>query len=100
MVTKGFIKRNNCDYYLVNQNGFNNALYDYFEANDREKKDIRAQAAECYPKSYPCIMHIDSYNTFEGGRLFAKFDYNLPRIKQLAYETRQKIHPNRHGAPI
>ena len=76
------------DYFLYNQNGFNNSLY-YAQGLDledpkagiynggkwSEKKYIRHLARDCYPKSYPCFMRIWNYHTFEGGRLFAEFTY-------------------------
>lgn len=63
------------EYFCWNQNGFNNALYYHFEANDKEKKGIREQARYNYPLHYPCIMKIWRYHTFEAGRLIAEFEY-------------------------
>ena len=64
------------EYFCWNQNGFKNALYHFFEANnDNEKKEAKERAESCYPKQYPCIMKIWSHNTFEGHRLYADFYY-------------------------
>lgn len=75
------------DYYVYNQNGFNNALY-YSQGLDdfndpmqgiykwgSEKKEIRKMAKDCYPTKYPCIMRIYTYHTFESGILCAEFIY-------------------------
>lgn len=42
-------------YEVYNQNGFNNALYHYF--NDRDKVSIR-QMVQNYPTHYPCEIYI------------------------------------------
>lgn len=72
------------DYFLWNQNGFNNALYDHFGCADWDYKEFkkyspkqyaRHLARDNYPATYPCYMRIWCYHTFEGGRLFAEFVY-------------------------
>ena len=72
------------DYFIWNQNGFNNALYHHYDVDDwnykrykeySPKKDARQSVQGCYPKKYPCFMRIYCYQTFEAGRLIAKFEY-------------------------
>lgn len=72
------------DYFLWNQNGFNNALYYHYDVQDWDdksykgyspKKYARQSVHDCYPKRYPCFMRIWGYHTFESGRLIANFEY-------------------------
>lgn len=44
-------------YKAFNQNGFNNALYDFFGAIDDEKKEVR-QMVQNYPAKYPSTFLI------------------------------------------
>lgn len=64
-------------YIANNQNGFNNALYDYFQATDTgdtnaySKKQVR-EMVQNIPPYYPVgIVIIDQ--TFECGRLYLEF---------------------------
>jgi hypothetical protein len=59
-----------------NQNGFNNALYDFYEAVDESfppfwpysKKDVRGMVQN-WPKKYPCNINIID-KTHECGRIY------------------------------
>lgn len=69
-------------YHIENQNGFNNALYDYFEASDDvkdnsySKKKIR-EMVQNYPQSYPTYFVVID-QSFESGRVYIEtFDLNL-----------------------
>jgi len=69
-------KLNSFIYSVKNQNGFNNACYDFFEAKNESidncysKKEVR-DMVENYPKKYPCeFMIIDK--TFECLRFYVK----------------------------
>ncbi len=61
-------------YKVKNQNGFNNALYDYFGASDNEEPNTYTKSKvremiQNYPKIYPTtIVIID--NSFECGRVY------------------------------
>lgn len=61
-------------YHVENQNGFNNALYDYFDVlrddggGTREKKEIR-EMVQNFPKKYPTtIVIVDQ--SFECRRVY------------------------------
>lgn len=61
-------------YNVENQNGFNNALYDYFSATDdgnnntKSKKTVK-EMVQNFPKIYPTtIIIIDQ--SFECGRVY------------------------------
>lgn len=57
---------------VYNQNGFNNALYDYYkdsiDCGDYTKKDIR-RMVQNWPKSYPATIIIKDL-TFECSRIY------------------------------
>lgn len=44
-------------YKVENQNGFNNALYHYYDSKNFSKKEIRSMV-ENYPTVYPCEIYI------------------------------------------
>lgn len=67
-------------YNVENQNGFNNALYDYFQASDKEqpntytKRKIREMIRD-FPKIYPrTIVIVDM--SFECGCVYIE-DFDL-----------------------
>ena len=74
---KGFRKHSKHCYTVKNQNGLNNALYDYFGAtNDgdngtRSKKSVRKLVTDI-PKYYPITMVIVDL-TFECERLYLEY---------------------------
>ena len=61
-------------YTAENQNGFNNAMYDYFNATDngvdntRTKKEVR-EMIQNFPISYPCAFAIVDMS-FECSRVY------------------------------
>jgi hypothetical protein len=65
-------------YIVENQNGFNNALYDYFK--DYEKERVR-KMVQNYPEHYPTtIIIIDQ--SFECNRVYIEcFD-----IKEISHQ--------------
>lgn len=72
-----FIKHSGHLYTVENQNGFNNALYDYFDVNtdhrSEEDKNYRKQEIrkmiQIFPNYYPAsIVIIDQ--SFECGRIY------------------------------
>ena len=71
---KNYEKVTHSVYSVENQNGFNNALYDYFNANDDgtnnafSKKEVR-KMIQNFPEKYPTsIVIIDQ--TFECNRIY------------------------------
>ena len=74
---KGFRKHSGHCYTIKNQNGLNNALYDYFGAtNDgnnctRSKKTVRELVTDI-PNYYPMTMVIVDL-TFECNRLYLEY---------------------------
>jgi hypothetical protein len=72
-----FIKHTGHCYTIKNQNGLNNALYDYFNATDdgnnstRSKKSVR-ELVNDIPKYYPITMVIVDL-TFECNRLYIEY---------------------------
>lgn len=81
MENKNFIKLSNSIYIANNQNGFNQAVYDFFGHNDNElpiyhtKKELRSMNYNYphYDKSgnhpYPCMFAIVD-DTFNQGRYY------------------------------
>lgn len=69
MNSKGFIKHTGHLYTVKNQNGFNNALYDYFK--NVKKQDVRKMVND-FPKKYPISMIIVDLN-FVCGRVYFEF---------------------------
>jgi hypothetical protein len=71
-------------YIVENQNGFNNALYDYFECDKKgsmNKDEVRSMIQN-FPKNYPTeIIIIDQ--SFECGRIYIE-EFNAS-IKELAH---------------
>jgi ATP-dependent helicase/DNAse subunit B len=70
-----FKKETGFRYKVKNQNGLNNALYDFYdpENNGRTKIDIR-KALENYPIKYPCkIFIIDQM--FECRKIYLDIEY-------------------------
>jgi hypothetical protein len=70
-----FKKETGFRYKIKNQNGSNNALYDYYEPEDngRTKGKIR-EALQNFPTKYPCkITIIDQM--FECGRIYVDVEY-------------------------
>jgi len=69
-------------YNVENQNGFNNALYDYFNATDVDKKKVR-EMVQNFPEIYPTtIVIIDQ--SFECGRIYIEnfdLDYEAHSYK-------------------
>lgn len=71
---KNFLKISGHVYYVKNQNGFINALYDYFCATDDGKDNTYSKQQvrkmiENFPESYPTnIVIIDQ--SFECGRVY------------------------------
>lgn len=66
-----FKKITNHLYTVENQNGFNNALYDYFQCideNSKSKKEVR-EMIQNFPKTYPTTFVIID-QSFECGRVF------------------------------
>ena len=61
-------------YHVENQNGFNNALYDYFGATDdgmnctHSKKGVR-KMVQNYPETYPTTIVIIN-QSFECSRIY------------------------------
>lgn len=81
MRPKGNFKRISGHMYKVyNQNGLNNALYDYFNVDDGEgysggytKERVR-KMLENWPKKYPCkIIIVDQ--SFECARVYLETIY-------------------------
>lgn len=70
MAKKSFIRQSGHCYLVKNQNGFNNALYDYFYLDDctYTKKEIRSMV-QTFPTSYPCTIVIIN-QVFECKRLY------------------------------
>jgi len=70
-----FRKETNFRYKIKNQNGLNNALYDFYdpENNGRTKKEIR-KALQNYPTKYPCRITIVD-NMFKCARIFVDIEY-------------------------
>jgi hypothetical protein len=54
-------------YLIKNQNGFNNAIYDFMDAENNEKESIR-KAVQNFPTKYPTIISIYS-QMFECSRI-------------------------------
>ena len=74
IIKNGFHRHTGHFYTVENQNGFNNALYDFYSATDDgvnasySKKDIR-KMVQNYPDLYPrSIIIIDQ--TYECSRIF------------------------------
>lgn len=67
-------------YIVENQNGFNNALYDYFDV-DYPKNRVR-EMIQNFPQKYPtAIVIVD--NSFECGRVHIEcFDFDSHSLKQ------------------
>jgi hypothetical protein len=58
-VTMNYIKITYNIFVVKNQNGFNNALYDYVGVDDfYSKQDIRSMVND-FPKSYPAVVILD-----------------------------------------
>ena len=75
VITMNFKKETGFRYKIKNQNGLNNALYDYYdpENNGRTKTEIR-KALQNYPNKYPCkITIIDQM--FECCRIYVDIEY-------------------------
>ena len=63
-----FVKLCGHCYIVENQNGFNNALYDFYLRDGHSKENIRKMVQD-FPKSYPCgIVIVDQ--TFECMRIY------------------------------
>lgn len=78
---QNFQKLSKYSYFVKNQNGLNNAIYDFYEANDvgspseYSKKELR-QALQNFPKKYPCeITIIDEM--FECWRFYLDIRYDI-----------------------
>jgi len=74
-----FKKESRLRYRAKNQNGFNAALYDFFEATDEgkdnsySKKKIR-ECVQNWPTKYPCKITIIS-QMFECSRIYVDIEY-------------------------
>jgi hypothetical protein len=70
-----FRKESIYKYKIKNQNGLNNALYDYYEPGEsgRTKKEIR-NALQNWPNKYPCKITIIDY-MFECGAICIDIQY-------------------------
>jgi hypothetical protein len=74
-----FKKETALRYKIKNQNGLNNALYDFYDATNHgndsrySKKEIR-KSLENYPIQYPCKITIID-NMFECNRIFVDIEY-------------------------
>lgn len=76
-----FIRKTGHCYRVKNQNGFNAALYDYFDAtndgagNSYSKEEVRRMVQDI-PKGFP-VSFVIIDKTFECGRLYLEyFDLN------------------------
>ena len=58
-------------YKVLNQNGFNNALYHYFSDEPHFTKKRIREMVENYPTVYPCEIYIIDL-TFECSRIFVE----------------------------
>ena len=81
-----FFKLSEHCYIVENQNGFNNALYNYFgcgkESGEGYTKEQVRGMVQNYPKSYPTeIIIIDQ--TFECMRVYIE-EFNIP-LTQIAH---------------
>jgi len=85
---KGFRKHSKHCYTVKNQNGFNNALYDYFEATDGGENNTVSKARvrhmlQNHPNIYYPITIIIIDKSFECERVYIEtFD-----IQEAAHET-------------
>lgn len=83
-----FKRESNYRYKVKNQNGLNNALYDYYtpEETGRTKKEIR-NALQNWPIKYPCkIIIID--DMFECNRIYLDiiyYNWILRKINKLFF---------------
>jgi hypothetical protein len=70
-----FKKETNYRYKIKNQNGLNNALYDFFDVDNSSysKKDIR-RMLQNWPKKYPCKITVVD-DTFSCCRIFVDIEY-------------------------
>lgn len=63
-----FIKKSGHLYDVKNQNGFNSALYQYFDYTP--KSEVR-RMLQNWPKKYPCRINIID-QSFECGRVYVE----------------------------
>ena len=83
---KGFRRHCGHCYSVKNQNGLNNALYDYFKATDdgnnytRSKKSVRELVTDI-PPYYPITIVIVDL-TFECNRLYIEY-FNIDEASHL-----------------
>lgn len=67
------IKKSEYCYELKNQNGLNNALYDFYKDRQYSKKFIRS-CLQNYPIKYPCTIIIVC-QMFECSRIYLDIIY-------------------------
>lgn len=89
-----FIKHSGHCYTVINQNSFNNALYDYFECDkeNRSKESVRSMIQN-FPTQYPITIIIIDLS-FECNRVYIEYinineiDHNSDGYENLIYNNK------------
>lgn len=77
----GFIQITRHLYFVKNQNGFNNALYNYFDTDESYTKSQVRAMVQNFTSHYPTAMVIID-QSFECRRVYLEF-FNIKDIQSI-----------------